>query len=138
MTNLIECTSCRGLKRADSERCPHCQTPTPPGLLKRALTAASLGLVATCGQNQNQYPADAYGAPCFADQDSGVCVPYAPRVDSGSYTYMSDAYGMVDAFYSTPMDAFGVPPMDLDSGTPPNDGGLRDGGKDGGPTDAGK
>ncbi len=121
MAKLIECASCGGLKQVDSVRCPHCQVASSgaSSLLKRTLTAA--GLVAACGPGQNQYPTDAYGAPCFADQDSGICVPYSNGQDSGP----GDGGKLTDS--GVPMDAYGVPPF-RDAG--PQDGGNGSGGGD--------
>jgi hypothetical protein len=112
MTRLVECESCGGLKRAESARCPHCQIEVTQtsSFLKRTLAAASLGAIAACGPNQT--PADAYGAVCFADQDSGTCEPYCVEcvpagrdsgpTDSGIGV---DAYGIAPLRDAGPLDA---------------------------------
>ncbi len=123
MAPLIECASCGGLKRASTSRCPHCLAEPTQGssYLKRTLTAVGLGAIAACGSNQT--PADAYGAVCFADVDSGACPAYCAACfetnpagqDSGPQ-------------YVTPTDAYGIDAGITDAG--PIDAGLDGGNRD--------
>ncbi len=105
MAKLIECTSCGGLKRAESERCPHCRS-AGSSLLKGSLAAVGFGALAACGSGQ----------PC-TPEPLGVC---APIVDSGNGFTAVDAYGVVPIIDGgfTGADAYGIAPASL--GFPPS------------------
>jgi hypothetical protein len=113
MTQLVACTGCGGLKRTDSERCPHCERLVPRSEGRKGrVWALGLGALAACSSSSYTF-GDAYGIVSLPDAG-----------DSGYYT-PADAYGFValpDAGDSgfTPTDAYGVVPL-LDAG--PDDGG---------------
>jgi hypothetical protein len=94
MARLVECTGCGGLKRAQSERCPHCRLPavSKTSVPKKALTLLGLGALAACTSSTNLMPLD--GSMPDASMD-------------GSQMY-------------TPTDAYGIGPL-FDAGS--NDGG---------------
>jgi hypothetical protein len=118
MTQLVACTGCGGLKRADSPRCPHCQLPVPRSERRTGrLWALGFGALAAC--NSSYTPGDAYGLVSLSDAG-----------DSGYYT-AADAYGFVslpddagDSGSYTPADAYGVASL--------IDAGVDDGGADAG------
>jgi hypothetical protein len=124
MARLVECAGCGGLKRAQSERCPHCRLPavSKTSAPKKALTLLGLGALAACTSSTNLMPIDG-------------SMPDASMDGSGMYT-QTDAYGVVpfqdagDAGDAgkmyTQTDAYGLPPFLEDAGV--NDAG--DGGTD--------
>ncbi len=144
MTALVECMSCGGLKRADTEVCPHCKEAAPRGdqLLKRALTAAGLGAIAACGPAPNQYLMADYGIACLPEADSGYCGVVLPTPDAGPRDAGADGGRITDAGSDgnyTGADAYGIVcSYDPDSGTcvpPMQDAGPRDAGNDSGDDD---
>ena len=92
MGRLIACVDCGGLKRAASERCPHCRRVSTGSWVKGAVVG--LGTLAACGQSIS---------PALTPGDAG---------DSGPD----------GAIYSTGLDAYGAPPFfdagQPDSGMP--------------------
>ena len=131
MVTLIECDSCKGLKRIDSPRCPHCYARTAggPGLLARSLAAASLGAAMACGDFFHPVMVE-YDIACIPDGEGGCLV-----CEGEQEPEFNDA-GV--AHCVAPVRNAGS----ADGGM--RDGGLEDGGEDagalgdGGSTDAGE
>lgn len=121
MPRLIECTTCRGLKQAESARCPHCESQVAPAsrLLNRALAATGVGAVIATLQFQTA--CSAYGTTCFVQQDGACLVCKQGEVAVPSDEGL-DVYQCVDAGFSG-----GGPDAGTRDGGPP-DGGKADGG----------
>lgn len=114
MTQLIQCSSCDGLRPAGIRRCPHCDAETGkpsrrgPGLVMALSLGAAFAVpLSAC-----------YGAPLCRSADGGFC-QFEPDLDAGSGELQD---GGEDA---------GLP-----DGSQPGDGGNDAGSPDGGPADA--
>ena len=110
MARLVECAGCGGLKRAQSERCPHCQLPaaSKTSVPKKALTLLeSRGARGLHFIDKSKCRSTAQCPDASPWMGQG-CIPRP--MPMGSFPFKTRA--MLEKMYTQTDAAYGLPPLE--------------------------